>query len=578
MRAMAATFLILAYIPFAYAELKSADEFKQDCITQRINHCVTSTPTADPDAPTDTSKCSTSSMLSFYDAQCVDATQAYCASYDAVLATGVPGGTAFKVPNGCNTSVTSTSTPIEPPDPKQPYDIGKNITAARADLQKCQSMHTTAQTCCGNPASCGGKSATGDLQKLEDLAQDAEQDNDNAGLDQICSQASKAADANVDLNSSYASVCAAKHLSCSDACGQALDKWNLLAKDCTGTSCSELSSVVSQMWSQRSACTQLTANEQTLQDKATQQAINSRIGTICLNRVKADPTMPTSPSPSPSPSTPQQWSDDSPRTRDQIVQQNYYPQQQMMPQTQAQAAGAAAAAPVAAALPVGSSECGTVGNIGSCVNCAEHPEYPSCGGGGSMARDANSGMAQNDSAQTASVGGTSNVGAGASSMQHQGFSMPSSGAPMNANPAANANAMMNASGNMGIFPPINSKDLSGSLLDRARYIAAKNGVNTDIFHGERGGGGGYSARATGSGFESRRRSLASFGNGVAANDKSYQGMDLKRYLPNAIGMRRGVNGMGIAQSEIGPMSTDMFQRVSLRFKLICLKHTLLDCN
>lgn len=573
MHAIAATFLLFASLPLAYAELKSADEFKQDCITQRVNHCITSTPTADPDAPTDTSKCSSSSMLSLFNTQCVDATQTYCASYDDVLASGIPGGTAFKVPSGCD----QTTQPSAPPPPKK-HDTGnisEQLPAARADLQKCQSMHSTAQTCCGNPASCGGKSATSDLQKLEDLAQDAEQDNNSVGLNQICSQAASAADTNVDLNSSYASVCAAKHLSCSDACGQAWDKWNLLASDCKGDGCSELSGIVSQMWSQRSACTQLTANEQDLQDKAAQQAINSRISTICLNRVQPDPS-PT-PNPSPSPSAPQQWADDSPRERDQIVQQNYYPQQQMMPQMQGQTTAAAAAPTPTPMLPVGSSECGTVGNIGSCVNCAEHPEYPSCGGS-QAPRDSNSGMAQNENAQTASVAGTSNVGAPTSSMQHQGFSMPASGNPMNANSAANPNAMMNASANMGIFPPIDSKDLSGSLLARARYVAAKNGINTDIFHGERGGGG-YSARATGSGFEGRRRSLASFGGATYSNsDKSYQGMDLKRYLPNAVGMRRGVNGMGIAQSDIGPMSTDMFQRVSLRFKLICLQHKLIDCN
>jgi len=143
-------------------------------------------------------------------------------------------------------------------------------------------------------------------------------------------------------------------------------------------------------------------------------------------------------------------------------------------------------------------------------------------------------------------------------------------------------AMAAASSSGTGFPALDKNDLSGSLLARAQKIAEKKGYNTDIFRGERSVAS-FTGRSGSSGFESSRRagsfSSAGFGSGAGASGRNFVGLDLKRYLPGA-GMdpRRGIAGYSSGMSEIGPMSTDMFQRVSMRFKLICVRHALLDCN
>lgn len=507
---------------------------------------------------------------------CVNDLKIWCASYSGVVADGSPasGGTVV-IPDGCMGS--------QRPRPQLPPTHGErtvNIVQARSDLKQCQSMQSTAQTCCGNPASCGGKNSSDALQKLEDAAQDAQQDGNSDGLKQVCQQAQKAGSASSDLSSSYAGICKAKHLSCSDVCSQMYDNWNKQAATCQGDSCNELANIVAQFKSQGDSCTALTTTEQALDDKATQQAINTRIANICLTGIEIPPDGSSpSPTPTPSPSTE--------ITQQQPQQQQLQPADQTAQPPQPWQQAQASAPPPPASLPVGSSECGAVGNISSCMNCADHPDYPSCGGRSSPSPNQE---AQNDSSTNSgpsnlapNKGNSFNVGDPGT--QHQGFSM--SQTANNNSASGNSNAqnpyggMYGASSSGSGFPALDKKDLSGSLLARAQMIAEKKGYNTDIFKGERSGSG-YTGR-TGSGFEGSRR-IASFGSasGTSASSsdgRSFIGLDLKRYLPGGgLDPRRGLAGASSGMSEIGPMSTDMFQRISMRFKLICVRHQMLDCD
>jgi hypothetical protein len=444
-------------------------------------------------------------------------------------------------------------------------------------------MGTTAQSCCANPQSCGGKSVSDDLQKLEDTASDAQDDNDQDGLNKICSQAKSAADASGDLQLSYANVCSSKHVPCSDVCGQVWNKWNQTANSCTGNNCGQLSSIVAQMWQQQTTCEGLNASQQIMIDKANQQAINSSIAQICRDRIPATPPTPAPPgptntnppgdnvaqtSPSPSNTQPQQQPDQQQPQTQQPAQAPTTPNQPTQ---------------TAQALPMGSTECGAAGNISACVNCAEHPEYPSCNGSASTA--ALPVVNEGASGPKAGIANATGMNVG-SALPAQNFdassvngTQPASATSAAMNPYANGQKVSGAG--IGVFPSLDKNDLSGSLLSRAQFIAAKKGVDFS-FAGERGGNGysGYSnGTQGGTGFEGMSRGLASKAAfKIAQAGKNYIGLDLKRYLPGQFGAGRGIYGMNNVHSEIGPMSTDMFQRVSLRFKLICFQHQLLDCN
>jgi hypothetical protein len=576
MRAIIPTFFLFAASFSALAEIQSASEYTQGCVNDRIAQCINSKPQTDPGQAPDTSACTSDAMMTSINKTCSSDTQAFCQTFTDLLAEPSPvPGTTIQVPSGCSSSA---STKPQKPGGGTPNDK-PDLAAAQADLQKCTSAGQSAAKCCGDPASCGGKSVSDDLQKLDDTVQSAQQDGNQDSLNQICSQAQTAADTSGDLQLSYANVCASKHVPCSDVCGQVWNKWNQTANSCQGDSCSQLSSIVAQMWQQQTKCDQLNASEQILKDKANQEALNSQISQICQARVPAAAPPPADPSQPPSSTLPSSSiPSDTVANPSPMLNQPF----QQMPQLQ-QPMQMAPQQPVAAAtpsLPVGSSECGSVGNISACVNCAEHPEFPSCGGSASptsatqVARnDTGSAPAGIPNATGMNVNGT---------LPAQGFD-PSSANPQNpaapANPAMDPNAMNGSSGGIGVFPPLDKNNLSGSLLSRAHYLAEKKGIAFE-FKGERSGNGfaGYANGTAGSGFEKVRRSLASSGFPFAVSGKNYSGLDLKRYLPGQFGSSRGISGMGLANSEIGPMSTDMFQRVSLRFKLICFQHQLIDCN
>lgn len=98
------------------------------------------------------------------------------------------------------------------------------------------------------------------------------------------------------------------------------------------------------------------------------------------------------------------------------------------------------------------------------------------------------------------------------------------------------------------------------------------GYNTAVLQGERGvsgigGLGGSMAVDTSGGF-------SGYGNG-----KSGPGLDLKNYLPGRqFYAGRKVAGVGSANPDINPRTTDLFKRISDRFKVICSLNRLVDCT
>lgn len=599
MRVFPTLFLLFLVSQTANAGIESSQEFSTQCQYKYLNSCIqlhSQIGDETPEIPTPglpaalfvPQACQTQEERDKRTNICAQELKTWCDSYTTVATNGgMVSDASFRIPDGCAGPAASK----KPPKPNETTKQNAiDIAQARSDLKQCQAMQSTAQSCCGNPASCGGKNSSEALQRLQDQAQQAQQGGDSDGLKQICQQAFQAGAASADLAMSYSGVCKAKHLSCSDACSQMYDTWNKQAANCQGDSCNELNTIIANLKSQSDQCTSLTTVEQSLDDKAAQQTANARIGNICTKDISVASDSSSSPSPTPTP-TPSP----SPDVTQQQPQQQ--PQQQQMQPTSDQTAQASPPQPwqqaslsqaqPPGALPVGSSECGTVGNISSCMNCADHPEYPSCGGRSAGASPNQE--AQNDSSVSSGPSNlapkTDGFNVGEVGTHHQDFKMPQT--PNGANTVAGLSAagaygaMAPSSPTGSGFPSLDKKDLSGSLLARAQAVAAKKGYNTDIFQGERSGSG-YTGRS-GSGFEGSRR-VASFGSVsvTSANPRAgrnFVGLDLKRYLPGAgLDPRRGLAGASSGLSEIGPMSTDMFQRVSMRFKLICVRHQLLDCN
>ncbi len=100
--------------------------------------------------------------------------------------------------------------------------------------------------------------------------------------------------------------------------------------------------------------------------------------------------------------------------------------------------------------------------------------------------------------------------------------------------------------------------------------------HTDILNGERGGGG-YSNPVGGTLDVDSSNAFKGYG---TPGGPSSAGLDLKRYLPgnDRYAGRRQVAGVGTANPDINTFTTDIFKRISDRFKVICSMNRLVDCN
>lgn len=100
------------------------------------------------------------------------------------------------------------------------------------------------------------------------------------------------------------------------------------------------------------------------------------------------------------------------------------------------------------------------------------------------------------------------------------------------------------------------------------------GPNTDVLGGERGGGGGGSVARMG--FES-----GGAGGAVARKPKG-SSFDLSKYLPqmkkDAKAMARAPAGLMRANSEIAPMTGNIFKNITDRMKALCHQKRLMECN
>lgn len=138
----------------------------------------------------------------------------------------------------------------------------------------------------------------------------------------------------------------------------------------------------------------------------------------------------------------------------------------------------------------------------------------------------------------------------------------------NNNAANNPMSPYGGGGGSGMLP---SSQQAGGGPDGQNRRGMGPGYNTAVLQGERGvsgigGLGGSMGVDTSSGF-------SGYGNAAAP-----PGLDLKNYLPGRqLYAGRKVAGVGSANPDINPRTTDLFKRISDRFKVICSLNRLVDC-
>ena len=149
-------FTICAFLGWSFfvqAEVQSAAEYTADCLSKRVHDCLSTSPLKVDQDPMDAE----ANCRKSYEPFCANETKTWCASYQGFATDGAPagGGVLVQVPNGCSNSRIRPQA-FTPTDRDNRIDINQ----ARTDLKQCQAMQSTEQTCCGNPASCGGKNSS----------------------------------------------------------------------------------------------------------------------------------------------------------------------------------------------------------------------------------------------------------------------------------------------------------------------------------------------------------------------------------------------------------------------------------
>jgi hypothetical protein len=460
-----------------------------------------------------------------------------------------PSSTQNPSPAAAATAAAASRTPETPPQTQEPVF---SQTEGQADLAQCKSYQSKAQDCCSHPETCGGTTQSAQRAQLDKLASDAAANGDQASLTNVCGQAYQAGFTGSNLTNDYAGICSTQHNACETACAQLSDKWNAFLTTCSGNCDSaSVTDLISQLGTNQQACSALSASEDTLKQAALSTASNAGVAAYCAQVATGDPAA----------------------AANALLNQN---------DMSAATASLNSALP-GSGLPVGSSECGSIGNIQGCLNCQQHPEFPSCGGSSSVASIASSGSQDvSAGAGTEGTGGsnTSSNEANSSAMHINPAdyaSLANSQAPAlgGIRIASNARALpIEGGGGGSAFPPLNPGNVSSALLAKARAIASIE-MKTDILKGERGGSA-FAYKST-TGYESMMKPAAASPS-HASTDKNYRGLDLKDFLPGGSRDPRGLAGLNSRSSEIGPAGADLFERMSIKFKTLCATQRLLDCN
>lgn len=197
-----------------------------------------------------------------------------------------------------------------------------------------------------------------------------------------------------------------------------------------------------------------------------------------------------------------------------------------------------------------------------CIDCKLDPENPQCG---KPAED-----------------GKSNLGyASTSDLSEASFDTGMMNDGLNQGPkfggyAPGENRSGTVSGQGGAI--MGGGNNGGGFGSEPQGNSEAEGYNTDILAGERGGGG-YSVAAGGVDSSGGFSGYGSGGGGTPEEEMPYAGMDLKNFLPGgAMDPSRRIAGALVNAGQINGKSEDIFQRITMRIKAVCLTNRLKDCG
>lgn len=397
-------------------------------------------------------------------------------------------------------------------------------TLLQNDINACNDNKTNAESCCTNPAACNGGAGGGsDMSQLMKMMMTvssatllAQSSPDQmASMSQICGMFGGMNTAGATVNANTAQACNSEKQQCSDYCSTADANWQMLFK------CDKVSKEVKNWINQHrgplaSAVVRCNAlNSTALKAQSMNQA---SAGNGSMQNVC-----------------------------NQLAQQQQ--QAQLTPVT-------------APNIP----DCTNplLANTNVCVVCGSDPTSTACQQAITDSAGANAGF-QPASALNGNNSNNFNAGDPGTIAQNAQFPDNNNQNGINNN---NTNPYGMGGGGGGLMP---SSSSGGSATPPARRGYGR-GYNTDVLKGNRGvsginGLGGSMAVDTSGGF-------SGYGGSAQAPH-----LDLKNYLPGRrLYAGRKIAGVGSPNPDINPQGTDLFKRISDRFKVICSLNRLVDCN
>lgn len=431
-----------------------------------------------------------------------------------------------------------TATSQDPSDPCQMAADAQSDEFA-SDFQTCQQQKISADNCCANPNTCSGGGTFGAMggggggmnQMIQMMttmsaalliaqASPGQMNQMNA----VC-QMMGMNNAGMNYNNSYINACNDSKQTCMDTCRQVREKWASRAQDMAvrcGTNTDAISvatNAAARVRAFYTQCSNMTANSSLSNQVNNYGNNNAALQNVCNQmpnqQMQAQSLQPMQPPQMPQPSGPPDCSN-----------------------------------PIAVMQAGGLDACRAAAGANAVKDSATRPSF--------------------QAAQAPSSANNFNVSSGADGKLAQN---PQFGDGSKAPPAGPGGGGMMPPGGGGGIGPFNQQSSAGGAGAGAPRQGARGGGSSsraDILQGERSGNGYSSPVGT--------VDASGTFSGYGTSDQ-VKNVDLRRYLPGAqLDRNRKLAGIGSINPDINTFTTDLFKRISDRFKVVCSMNRLRDCT
>lgn len=444
--------------------------------------------------------------------------------------------------------------PAQPESPRageerqKPEQTSQNwAQESSQDIQQCSNLQSQANVCCTQPERCQSDLTQGQKQSYQDLAQQARTRQDQKGLEEVCRQYRDLSVSNGNVSTGYANICMDKHGSCTQTCEAALTKWRERLNGC-GAGCDRplVSDTVDALAQKENQCRGYASLADRIRSQSYAATDDAYMSQVCQQKL------------------------------------NPYAQKESSQEAEAQQGDQKESDMSLAGLPSldSSSRKSEEASSDSQISiCDQNPNGPGC-----FNSNAANDLGSLSGLSSPEMGGeTNSFNVGARDNFNQTFNdsdlsgLESSPSPV----SASGHQIPNGGGGVPSGgSPNGAANVSSAGEDLPAMLGS--GVNPNVLHGEKGGGGDsapQSSKPQGSGFEFQNRYSSLTTSPSSGTPNGYQGMDLKRYLPGgAQDPSRKLAGVSAFHPDIGPEHIDFFQRITNRMQTLCKLKQLLGCQ